>query len=111
VPKEQPSDGCWAPVAPRALRHKTALKAGDVLKFVVSGGATTILSQTARTDEERAAKQRRVIDAQLDEAEKGPSTAHFDAPHEMIAPISDEPTERDNLGRGLWNSDRTAENR
>jgi hypothetical protein len=49
---------------------------GDVVEFKVSGGVITILPKLPPADE-YTTEQRRSIDAQLDEAEKGPFYGPF----------------------------------
>ncbi len=51
----------------------------------MSGGAITIVPKLPRADEEYTPEQRRNIDAQLDEAEKGPIRGPFNTAEEMIA--------------------------
>jgi hypothetical protein len=50
----------------------------------VSGGVITILPKLPNADDEYTAEQRRSIDAQLDEAEKGPFHGPFNTANEAI---------------------------
>ena len=82
--------------APPAVQHKAGFKTGDVVEFTVSGGAITITPKLSSAGDEYMAGQRRVIDAELDEAEKGPFHGPFDTADEMIAHIKDELKKRAN---------------
>jgi bifunctional DNA-binding transcriptional regulator/antitoxin component of YhaV-PrlF toxin-antitoxin module len=70
---------------PPAVQHKAGFKPGDVVEFKVSGGVITILPKLPTADDEYTAEQRRSIDAQLDEAERGPFHGPFNTAEEMIA--------------------------
>ena len=48
----------------------------------------TIIPRLPSADDEYTPKQRRLIDAQLDEAEKGPFRGPFSTAEEMIADIN-----------------------
>ena len=65
-------------VVPESLRRRAGIKAGDRLEFQVSGGIINIIPQLASADDEYTPAQRRVIDAQLKEAAKGPYYGPFD---------------------------------
>jgi bifunctional DNA-binding transcriptional regulator/antitoxin component of YhaV-PrlF toxin-antitoxin module len=69
---------------PPAVQHQAGFKPGDVVEFKVSGGVITILPKLPTADE-FTPEQRRSIDAQLDEAEKGPFYGPFSTAEEMIA--------------------------
>jgi len=69
---------------PPAVQHQAGFKPGDVVEFKVSGGVITILPKLPTADE-FTPEQRRSIDAQLDEAEKGPFYGPFNTAEEMIA--------------------------
>jgi bifunctional DNA-binding transcriptional regulator/antitoxin component of YhaV-PrlF toxin-antitoxin module len=69
---------------PPAVQHQAGFKPGDVVEFKVSGGVITILPKLPTADE-FTPEQRRSIDDQLDEAEKGPFYGPFNTAEEMIA--------------------------
>jgi antitoxin component of MazEF toxin-antitoxin module len=70
---------------PPSVQHQAGFKTGDVVEFKVSGGAITIVPKLPRADDEYTPEQRRSIDAQLDEAEKGPFHGPFNTAEELIA--------------------------
>jgi bifunctional DNA-binding transcriptional regulator/antitoxin component of YhaV-PrlF toxin-antitoxin module len=69
---------------PPAVQHQAGFKPGDVVEFKVSGGIITILPKLPTADDEYTPAQRRSIDVQLDEAEKGPFHGPFNTAEEMI---------------------------
>jgi bifunctional DNA-binding transcriptional regulator/antitoxin component of YhaV-PrlF toxin-antitoxin module len=69
---------------PPAVQHQAGFKPGDVVEFKVSGGVITILPKLPTAVDEYTPEQRRSIDAQLDEAEKGPFHGPFNTTEEMI---------------------------
>lgn len=75
---------------PPSVRRQAGIKIGDELEIKVSGGIITLLPKPPTTDDEYTPAQRRTIDAQLDEAEKGPFHGPFDSAAEMIAHIKGE---------------------
>lgn len=75
---------------PPAVQQKAGFKTGDVVEFKVSGRAITIIPKLPSVGDEYTAEQRRMIDAQLDEAEKGPFHGPFDTAEEMITHIEGE---------------------
>ena len=72
-------------VVPADVQHQAGFKPGDVVEFKVSGGVITILPKVPTADDEYTPEQRRIINAQLDEAEKGPFHGPFDTAAEAIA--------------------------
>src|SRR5258706_7831120 len=72
-------------VVPADVQHRAGFKGGDGVEFKVSGGIITILPKLPNADDEYTPEQRRIIDAQLDEAAKGPFHGPFDTAEEMIA--------------------------
>ena len=72
------------------MQRQAGIKAGDRLEFKVSGGIINIIPKLPAADDEYTDEQRRIIDAQLDEAEKGPSYGPFDTAKEMIAHMKGE---------------------
>jgi bifunctional DNA-binding transcriptional regulator/antitoxin component of YhaV-PrlF toxin-antitoxin module len=75
---------------PPAVQHRAGFKTGDVVEFKVSGGVITIIPKLPSADDEYTPEQRRIIDAQLDEAEKGPFYGPFNTADEMIAHMKGE---------------------
>ncbi len=76
-------------VVPRSVRRRAGIKSGDRLEFRVSGGIISIVPELPSVDEYTPA-QRRVIDAQLADARKGPFHGPFDTAGAMIAEIETE---------------------
>ena len=72
---------------PPAVQRRAGFKVGDVVEFKASGGVITILPKLPNADNEYTPEQRRIIDAQLDEAERGPFHGPFNTAEEMIADI------------------------
>jgi bifunctional DNA-binding transcriptional regulator/antitoxin component of YhaV-PrlF toxin-antitoxin module len=70
---------------PPSVQHQAGFKTGDLVEFKVSGGVITIIPKLPSADDEYTPEQRRSIDAQLDEAEKGPFHGPFNTAEEMIA--------------------------
>src|SRR5271157_6436587 len=79
---------------PPSVQHQAGFKTGDVVEFKVSGGVITIVPRLPRADDEYTAEQRRSIDAQLDEAEKGPFRGPFNTAEEMIADMKSQVKKR-----------------
>lgn len=77
-------------VVPKSVRRRAGIKPGDGLEFKVSGGIINIIPKLPSADDEYTPEQRRVIDAQLAEAAKGPYHGPFDTADEMIAHIKGE---------------------
>jgi len=65
-------------VVPSSIRRRAGLKVGDQVEFKVSGGIINIIPKLPSADDEYTPAQRRVIDAQLDEAAKGPYYGPFE---------------------------------
>lgn len=72
-----------------SVRRKAGIRLGDELDVRVSGGIITIVPNL-RGDDEYTPEQRRNIDAQLDEAEKGPCHGPFDSMEGMISHLKGE---------------------
>lgn len=64
---------------PPSVRRQAGLKIGDELEVKVSGGIITMLPKLPSADDEYTPEQRRIIDARLDEAEKGRTHGPFTA--------------------------------
>jgi AbrB family looped-hinge helix DNA binding protein len=71
-------------VVPPSVRRRAGLKPGDQVEFRVSGGVINIVPKLPAADDEYTPAQRRIIDAQLDEAEKGPFHGPFKTAGEAI---------------------------
>jgi len=65
-------------VVPKSIRRRAGIKPGDRLEFKVSGGIINIIPKLPSADEEYTPEQRRVVDAQLAEAAKGPYYGPFE---------------------------------
>jgi AbrB family looped-hinge helix DNA binding protein len=72
-------------VVPPSVRRRAGIKPGDRLEFKVSGGIINIIPKLPSADDEYTPEQRRLIDVQLDEAEKRPFHGPFNTADEMIA--------------------------
>jgi bifunctional DNA-binding transcriptional regulator/antitoxin component of YhaV-PrlF toxin-antitoxin module len=69
---------------PPEVQRRAGIKAGDRVEFKVSGGIINIIPKLPSADDEYTPAQRRIIDAQLDEAEKGPFHGPFATADEAI---------------------------
>jgi AbrB family looped-hinge helix DNA binding protein len=65
-------------VVPQSVRRRAGIKPGDRLEFKVSGGIINIIPKLPTANDEYTSEQRRVIDAQLEEAAKGPYYGPFE---------------------------------
>jgi hypothetical protein len=72
-------------VVPAAARRRARFKDGQELECKVSGGLITILPKLPGTDDEYTSAQRRSMDAELRDAEKGPFHGPFETMDGMIA--------------------------
>ncbi len=70
---------------PQAVRRQAGFKAGDIVEFKAAGGVITILPKLPTADDEYTPDQRRIIDARLAEAEKGPYYGPFKDGAEVAA--------------------------
>jgi len=77
-------------VVPASVRRTAGFKSGQEIEFKASGGVITILPKLPKADDEYTAAQRRIIDAQLDAAEKGPFHGPFKNADDMIAYVKGE---------------------
>jgi AbrB family looped-hinge helix DNA binding protein len=77
-------------VIPESLRRRAGIKPGDRLEFKLSGGIINIIPKLPSADDEYTPAQRRIIDAQLAEARKGPYYGPFNTADEMIAHMKGE---------------------
>lgn len=71
-------------VVPASVRRQARIKAGDQVEFKVSGGIINIIPKLPSADDEYTPAQRRVIDAQLAEAAKGPYYGSFETAEAAI---------------------------
>jgi len=71
-------------VVPRAVQRRAGIKAGQRVQFKVSGGIISIIPDLPIADGEYTPAQRRVIDARLSEARKGPYFGPFETADEAI---------------------------
>jgi bifunctional DNA-binding transcriptional regulator/antitoxin component of YhaV-PrlF toxin-antitoxin module len=69
---------------PPSVRRRAGIKVGDRLEFKVSGGIINIIPKLPSAHEEYTRAQRRVIDAQLKEAAKGPYYGPFESADSAI---------------------------
>ncbi len=74
---------------PDDVRRRAGLKRGQEVEFKVSGGVINILPKLPSADEEYTPAQRRVIDARLAAARKGPYYGPFDSVDEMLASMKE----------------------
>src|ERR1039458_6327518 len=82
---------------PTSVRRQAGLSKGDLVNFAFQRGKIVITprlvidrSQFPNADDEYTPAQRRIIDARLDKAEKGPSYGPFNTADEMIAHMKGE---------------------
>lgn len=74
-------------IVPGAVRRRAKFKDGQELEFGVSGGLITIRPKLPSAEDEYTPAQRRAIDAELKEAEKGPFYGPFGTMNELIADL------------------------
>src|ERR1035441_2247902 len=82
---------------PTSVRRQAGLSQGDLVNFAFQRGKIVITprlvidrAQFPNADDEYTPAQRRIIDAGLDKAEKGPSYGPFNTADEMIAHMKGE---------------------
>jgi len=81
-------------VVPRSVRRRAGLKSGQRVEFRVSGGVINIVPELPAADDEYTPSQRRIIDARLREARKGPCHGPFATADEAIAFVRNEVRQR-----------------
>ena len=86
-------------MVPDQVRRRAGLKHGDEVEFKVSGGVINIVPKLPFADDEYTPAQRRVIDARLQVARKGPYYGPFETAHEAIAFLRKEIRNRKATGR------------
>lgn len=77
-------------VVPRSVRRQAGIKSGDRVQFKVSGGIINIIPELPSADDEYTPAQRRVIDARLAQARRGPYHGPFDTANEAIKFLKNE---------------------
>ena len=77
-------------ILPPSVRRRPGFKAGDQLEVKDSGGIVSFIPKLPTADDEYTPEQRVMIDAHLDEAEKGPFHGPFNNADEMIAHMKGE---------------------
>ncbi len=87
-------------VVPRAIRRRAGFKGGEELEVKASGGVITILPKLPTARDEYTPAQRRVIDARLAEARKGPYHGPFKTADEAIQFVRKEIKSRRGSKRG-----------
>jgi len=66
-------------VVPESMRRRAGIKPGDRLEFRVSGGIINIIPQSPSADDDYTRAQRRQINAEIAEAQKGPYYGPFES--------------------------------
>ena len=84
-------------VVPASVRRRAGIKPGDQLEFKVSGGIINIIPKLPSADDEYTPTQRRIIDAQLAEAAKGPYYGPFETAEAAIKFLNREIRKRKTL--------------
>src|SRR5689334_10923758 len=69
---------------PPQVQRRAGLKTGDCVEFKVSGGIIDIIPKLPSAGDECTPAQRRVIDARLAEARKGPYHGPFETADQAI---------------------------
>jgi AbrB family looped-hinge helix DNA binding protein len=77
-------------VVPASVRRRAGIKAGDQLEFKVSGRIINIIPKVPSAEDDYTRAQRRVIDAQLEEAAKGPYYGPFETADAAIKFVNQE---------------------
>jgi bifunctional DNA-binding transcriptional regulator/antitoxin component of YhaV-PrlF toxin-antitoxin module len=77
-------------VVPRSVRRRAGIKSGDRVEFKVSGGIINIIPNLPTADDEYTPAQRRLIDARIAQARKGPYHGPFKTADEAIAFLNKE---------------------
>jgi bifunctional DNA-binding transcriptional regulator/antitoxin component of YhaV-PrlF toxin-antitoxin module len=72
-------------VVPRSVRRRAGLRSGQKVEFKVSGGVINIIPELPLANDEYTPAQRRVIDARVRQARKGPYHGPFATADEAIA--------------------------
>ena len=72
-------------VVARSVRRQAGINIGQKVEFKVSGGVISIVPELPHADDEYTPAQRRIMDARLREARKGPYYGPFATADEAIA--------------------------
>src|SRR5947209_8421062 len=75
---------------PATLQRRAGFKPGGRVEFKVSGGIINIIPELPSADDEYTPRQRRIIDARLAEARKGPYYGPFETAEAMVAHMKDQ---------------------
>ena len=75
---------------PDPVRRRAGFKPGDQVEFKASGDVVTILPKLPSADNEYTPARRRIIDAKLDKAEKGPFYSPFNTVDDMVVHLKAE---------------------
>ena len=67
-------------IVPPSVQRRAGIKPGARVEFKVSGGIIPIVPKLPMATGEYSPEQRRIINARLDDAEKGPFYGPFTAP-------------------------------
>jgi bifunctional DNA-binding transcriptional regulator/antitoxin component of YhaV-PrlF toxin-antitoxin module len=71
-------------VVPPAIQRRAGLTVGKQVEFTAIGGVITITPKLPAADDEYTPEQRRIIDARLANARKGPYYGPFDTADEAV---------------------------
>jgi len=71
-------------VVPASVQRQARIKPGEPVEFKAAPGVITIISKSIEADDEYSPEQRRIIDAQLAAAGKGPFYGPFDTADQAI---------------------------
>ena len=71
-------------VLPKEIKRKANFKVGRKFDVVFSGGIVNIVPEVPKADDEYTPRQRKIIDASLAKAMKGPYYGPFKSVKEMI---------------------------
>ncbi len=84
---------------PEVVRRKAGLKHGQKVEFKVSGGVINVVPKLPPADDEYTPAQRRMIDARLAAAGKGPYYGPFKTADDAIAFLHKEVKRRKSMTR------------
>ena len=71
-------------VVPQSVRRQAGIRSGDRLEFKVSGGIINIIPELPSADGDYTPSQRKVVDARLAKARKGPYHGPFNSADDAI---------------------------
>jgi|SRR6185437_10124403 len=81
-------------IVPAAVLRRAGFRRGQELEMKVSGGVITIIPRDTDADDEYTPAQRRVIDAALAKARKGPYHGPFETADAAISFLNKEVSKR-----------------